>query len=433
MECGVPFCHNGCPLGNLIPDWNDLVYRDRWAGGDRAAAPHEQLPGVHRAALPRAVRGGVRARDQRGRRRLDQADRARDRQSRLGRRLDRAAARATRTGRSVAVVGSGPAGSPARSSSRGPASTSSSTSATRRRAGSSASACRTSRSRSGSSSGGCSSSSPRASSSASASTSAATSTSAELRADYDAVVLATGSRVPRDLPVPGRELAGVHFAMEYLYERARVIAGTATATISAAGKHVVVIGGGDTGADCVGNAHREGAASVTQIELLGEPPAVASRRPDAVAALADEAAHLVRAQGGRRAVVLDLDDALRRTCRRPRRADPLAAEHGRAAVRARSRAPRSRGRPSSCCSRWASSGPRPSCSTSSASSATRAATSRRPASRAHCRRCLRGGRRAPRPVADRVGDQRGPALCPGGRRLARRRDGRTERDTLFFR
>ncbi len=69
MECGVPFCHHGCPLGNLIPDWNDLVYRDRLAGGDRAAAPHEQLPRVHRPALPRAVRGGVRARDQRGRRR----------------------------------------------------------------------------------------------------------------------------------------------------------------------------------------------------------------------------------------------------------------------------------------------------------------------------------------------------------------------------
>jgi glutamate synthase (NADPH/NADH) small chain len=90
-------------------------------------------------------------------------------------------------------------------------------------------------------------------------------------------VLATGSRVPRDLPVPGRDLDGVHFAMEYLAERARVIAGTAPATISAEGKHVVVIGGGDTGADCVGHAHREGAASVTQIELLGEPPLA---RPD---------------------------------------------------------------------------------------------------------------------------------------------------------
>jgi glutamate synthase (NADPH) small chain len=106
----------------------------------------------------------------------------------------------------------------------------------------------------------------------------------ELRAAHDAVVIATGSRVPRDLPVPGRELDGVHFAMDYLYDRARVLASergearfAGPAPISAAGKHVLVVGGGDTGADCVGHAHREGAASVTQIELLGEPPA---SRPD---------------------------------------------------------------------------------------------------------------------------------------------------------
>ena len=101
----------------------------------------------------------------------------------------------------------------------------------------------------------------------------------ELRERHDAVVIATGSRVPRDLPVPGRELDGVHYAMEYLYGRNRWVAGNGegTSPITAAGKHVIVIGGGDTGADCVGNSHREGAASVTQIELLGEPPA---HRPD---------------------------------------------------------------------------------------------------------------------------------------------------------
>jgi glutamate synthase (NADPH/NADH) small chain len=100
---------------------------------------------------------------------------------------------------------------------------------------------------------------------------------AELRSGFDAVVLATGARVPRDLPVPGRELDGVHYAMEYLYGRNRDIAGAAQPAITAAGKHVIVVGGGDTGADCVASAHREGAASVTQIELLGEPPA---HRPD---------------------------------------------------------------------------------------------------------------------------------------------------------
>ncbi|HEU4978567.1 MAG TPA: FAD-dependent oxidoreductase, partial [Solirubrobacteraceae bacterium] len=96
----------------------------------------------------------------------------------------------------------------------------------------------------------------------------------------DAVVLAIGSRVPRDLPVPGRELDGVHFAMEYLYVRNRWVADPShppTTPITAKDKHVVVIGGGDTGADCVGNAIREGAASVAQLELLPEPPA---RRPD---------------------------------------------------------------------------------------------------------------------------------------------------------
>jgi glutamate synthase (NADPH/NADH) small chain len=104
-------------------------------------------------------------------------------------------------------------------------------------------------------------------------------TAEELRQQFDAVVVATGARVPRDLPVPGRDLDGVHFAMEYLYQRNRFVAGgpAPERAISAAGKHVVVIGGGDTGADCVANAHREGPASVTQIELVGEPPV---HRPD---------------------------------------------------------------------------------------------------------------------------------------------------------
>ena len=97
----------------------------------------------------------------------------------------------------------------------------------------------------------------------------------ELRNRFDAIVLATGSTVPRDLPVPGRELDGVHFAMEYLPQQNRVNAGDAVRDqILATDKHVIILGGGDTGADCLGTAHRQGAASVTQFELLPEPPGV---------------------------------------------------------------------------------------------------------------------------------------------------------------
>ncbi|MDQ8045289.1 MAG: glutamate synthase subunit beta, partial [Patulibacter sp.] len=109
----------------------------------------------------------------------------------------------------------------------------------------------------------------------------------ELRDEFDAVILATGSRVPRDLPVPGRELDGVHYAMEFLYERNRRVSRVdgpepqgiipPDGGITAKGKKVVVIGGGDTGADCVANSLREGAVSVVQLELLPEPPA---NRPD---------------------------------------------------------------------------------------------------------------------------------------------------------
>ena len=206
-----------------------------------------------------------------------------------------------------------------------------------------------------------------------------------LRESFDAVVLATGSRVPRDLPVPGRELDGVHFAMEYLYGRNRDVAGTAQPAITAAGKHVIVIGGGDTGADCVASAHREGAASVTQIELLGEPPA---HRPDDLTPwplwpMKLRTSYALKEGGERQLRRLDH----RPLRRRPRRAHPLAGEQRRAAVRRgagnRGDAP---GRP-----RAARDGlPRArssSCSTRSASSATRAATPPHRSSRRPCPAC----------------------------------------------
>nr|BFF14008.1 hypothetical protein GCM10025699_53110 [Microbacterium flavescens] len=95
----------------------------------------------------------------------------------------------------------------------------------------------------------------------------------DLRARYDAVVVATGATVPRDLPIPGRDLSGIHFAMDYLVQQNRIGAGDAVVDqISAEGKHVVVLGGGDTGADCIGTAHRQGALSVTNLAIGQQPP-----------------------------------------------------------------------------------------------------------------------------------------------------------------
>ena len=176
MECGVPFCHNGCPLGNLIPEWNDLVYRDRWSEAIEQLHRTNNFPEFTGRLCPGAVRGRLRAGDQRGQRRDDQADRGRDREPRLGGGLDRPAARsleqrperrrrrcrAVRARLRAAAGARGTCGHRLRARRGG-------------RRSRSASACRTSRSRSGSSSAACSSSRPRGSRSASASTSASTS------------------------------------------------------------------------------------------------------------------------------------------------------------------------------------------------------------------------------------------------------------------
>jgi len=291
MECGVPFCHNGCPVGNLIPDWNDLVTRDRWRDAiDQLHATNNfpeftgrLCPAPCEAACVLEIREG----DAVTIKQIEMAivDRA------WAEGWVRPAPPAHRTGRKVAVLGAGPAGMAAAQQLN--RSGHAVTVYERDEAGGGLvrfgvpdfkiekhlveRRVRQLREEGvafefGVDVGG--------------------DVSAEaLRESFDAVVVATGSRVPRDLPVPGRELRGVHFAMDYLYQRNRWVArelghGELQATppapgedelITAAGKHVVVIGGGDTGADCVGNSLREGAASVTQIELLGEPPAT---RPD---------------------------------------------------------------------------------------------------------------------------------------------------------
>jgi glutamate synthase (NADPH) small chain len=273
MECGVPFCHHGCPLGNLIPDWNDLVYRERFAEAIEQLHRTNNFPEFTGRLCPAPCEAACVLE-------IDEGNAVTIKQIELAI-VDRAWAEGwivarpprERTGRSVAVVGSGPAGLAAAQQLN--------------RAGHSVTVFERDETGGGLLRFGI----PdfkiektiverRLRQLAEEGVEfryGVDADAAELRESFDAVVLATGARVPRDLPVPGRELDGVHFAMEYLYGRNRDVAGTAQPAITAAGKHVIVIGGGDTGADCVASAHREGAASVTQIELLGEPPA---HRPD---------------------------------------------------------------------------------------------------------------------------------------------------------
>ena len=335
MECGVPFCHNGCPLGQPDPRLERPRLPRPLARGDRPAARDQQLPGVHRAAVPGAVRGRVRARDPRGRRGHDQADRGLDHRPRVGRGLGRAAAAARRDRPTVAVVGAGPGGHGGRAAAapRRPPRHALRARRGRRRARALRRAGLQDR-EVGRRAARRAARAPRASSFAygvdvgrdiDAATSCA---SASTRSS-----LATGSRVPRDLPVPGRELDGVHFAMDYLYQRNRWVArehGRAAPTRRARERGSprrastsIVIGGGDTGADCVGNSHARGRGVGHPDRAARRAAGAPSRRPHAVAALAAEAAHVSYAlKEGGDARLRDLDDQAHGRGR-PRRGDPL--------------------------------------------------------------------------------------------------------------
>ncbi|OZV84744.1 glutamate synthase [Micromonospora echinospora] len=273
MDCGIPFCHDGCPLGNRIPDWNDLVRTGNWAAaveslhatnnfpeftGRLCPAPCEAACVLGIADDPVTIKQVE----------VEIANAAFDQG------LVTPAAPVAPTGRRVAVVGSGPAGLAAaqqlvraghavtvyeRDDAVGgllrygiPDFKLEKEHVDRRLAQLTAEGVQF---RTGVNVG-------------------VDVTAEQLRAEYDAVLLACGALAGRDTPqTPGRDLRGVHQAMEHLVAANRVVAGRDTATpVDAAGKHVVIIGGGDTAADCLGVAHRQGALGVHQLDLYPEPP-----------------------------------------------------------------------------------------------------------------------------------------------------------------
>ena len=286
MDCGIPFCHSGCPVNNLIPDWNDLVYRQQW--GDALAALHStnNFPEFTGRVCPAPCEAACTLNINDDAVTIKAIEHAiADKGWEQG--WIKAQPAAIKTGKKVAVVGSGPAGL----------------------------ACAQQLARAGHDvvvfekndriggllrygipdfkmekshidrrieqmkqegvefrTGVCVGSMPRDMPGVNNMATHVVSHD-ELLGEFDMIALTGGSEHPRDLPVPGRELQGVHFAMEFLPQQNRINAGDLLdSQIKAAGKHVVVIGGGDTGSDCVGTSNRQGALSVTQFELLPMPP-----------------------------------------------------------------------------------------------------------------------------------------------------------------
>jgi glutamate synthase (NADPH/NADH) small chain len=271
MDCGIPFCHQGCPLGNLIPDWNDLVYRDNWRAAIDRLHQTNNFPEFTGLLCPAPCEGScvlginkdpvtIKSIE------LSIVDRAFDEGWIVPR------PPVNRTWKKVAIVGSGPAGLAA--------------AAQLNSAGHSVTVFEKSDRIGGllrygipefklekrvlnrrlellSAEGVVFRTRVDVGESVSAQ---------DLRREFDAILLAGGAGQPRDLKVPGRELKGVHFALDYLSQQNRHCEGDDLPWINAAGKHVVIIGGGDTGADCLGTVHRQGAASVAQLELMPMPP-----------------------------------------------------------------------------------------------------------------------------------------------------------------
>jgi len=270
MDCGIPFCHQGCPLGNLIPEWNDLT----WRGEDRQAIDRlhatnnfpeftgRLCPAPCETACVVGIHGDPVSIKQVELRTIEEA---------WGSGWVTPQAPDRLTGKTVAVIGSGPAGLAAAQQLT--------------RAGHTVAVYERADRIGGLLRYGIpefkmekSVLDRRLAQMSAEGTRFRTNvdvgvelTGQQLRSRYDAVVLAIGATRWRDLPIPGRALDGVHQAMEYLPWGNREALGEGESAIRATGKHVVIIGGGDTGADCLGTAIRQGAASVTQLEILPQP------------------------------------------------------------------------------------------------------------------------------------------------------------------
>ena len=275
MDCGIPFCHQGCPLGNIIPDWNDLVYRGQWQEALYRLLATNNFPEFTGRICPAPCEGscvlGINA-DPVTIKNIEVT--IIDRAFKEG--LIRARRPLVRTGKAVAVVGSGPAGLAA--------------AAQLNQAGHWVTVFERADRIGGLLRYGIPEFKMEKNvldrrlnimheegimfrTNANVGVNVAVE---ELRQEFDSILLAGGATAPRDLPVPGRELQGIHFAMEYLPLQNKRCEGDTISDsefISAKDKRVVIIGGGDTGADCLGTAHRQGARSIVQFELLPKPPA----------------------------------------------------------------------------------------------------------------------------------------------------------------